>query len=905
MTFARVYGTGSGSLRFRLSIEGWPYEFVTSAGMETTAADGRVRVVGLSVDGVKISQRADLVRATLEAQGVSVKIADVAGKATLAFAQTPSNTTWLASNAAASTTTINVQSTSGWPSSGYIHVDTECLAYTGKTGTSFTGVTGGQWDTVAQAHYVPDGGQLRYPQITSTPTVMEGRRARLYVYGAGDSATGDGTQIFLGIVSGEPRMRGPAWSLSIDPISRILAQELGADLGDPVVPRGIYYPGERDGSWFLVIGRTAGTGQLFSDRSLAATRGYVSYPFTQAGTYESFFETQQAFIDSVNVQLAAATSGWNVTIRCKASGDGLYYFEIAQGATADSLYLELGTPSYDAHFQTNLVSISEDGPPNVLTGSLTGNMAANTRYFWFPTPNAAKLDQAGQVPRGMFSTAIERSVSTTATGGDSSSPKNRIYLGGVTTISSNVTSVLVDWQDSGGGGEAGTYRLSTSSAGTRYLELLRDEGGTDATDAHYWTPANLPQIRLGRSYSLAGGGSLYDFLSALVTNAPAQVNVGSQPMIQTTPGPGIAPGDVDLAGFSAAVATSASSIATDRSFASFSPASIESVLAPELQLIGHFLAFDSYGRLTARRLRLASQTEVGTFAVTKANLLTDDGWPQYERSAVGKFSTVIVKDGYDPVEDDYTLPQITVRDVSAFGQSPNSRTVTIEPKSRYVTGRAIAIEDVMRVAVNVLGIFGGPYAHITLAVPLTGYYAATLGSTVSITTVQLPSSAGVRGMNGLVGLVVSREIDLYAGRIDLTILTSLANITGYAPSAKVTSQTNVTGNQWSITLSSSYFAAGETAANHFAAGDLVRVFQYDTASSTELNGTVDSVSSYTVVVTFVSPWTPSTLEWVLGYRKCTAFATGSRQLSYAYDATSTATYADASSVTYPAREFAP
>jgi hypothetical protein len=44
---------------------------------------------------------------------------------------------------------------------------------------------------------------------------------------------------------------------------------------------------------------------------------------------------------------------------------------------------------------------------------------------------------------------------------------------------------------------------------------------------------------------------------------------------------------------------------------------------------------------------------------------------------------------------------------------------------------------------------------------------------------------------------------------------------------------------------------------------------------------------------------------VLGFQKSTAIASGSRQLSYAFDATSGATYTDASSVTYPAREFAP
>jgi hypothetical protein len=330
------------------------------------------------------------------------------------------------------------------------------------------------------------------------------------------------------------------------------------------------------------------------------------------------------------------------------------------------------------------------------------------------------------------------------------------------------------------------------------------------------------------------------------------------------------------------------------------------MVCPELQLAGLFLAFDEFGRLVPKRLRLGSSTEIGTFTITKTNLLTDDGFPLYEKSAIGKFSTLIVRDGYDPIEDDYTLPSVIVRDVAAFGQTPNSRTVTIEPKSRYVTGSAIPIDSVMRCASSVLGIFGGPYAHITLSVPLTGFYSASLGSTVSISTEQLPDAiTGTRGVTSLVGVITSRDVDLYAARIELTVLVSLANVAGYAPSAKVSSQTNSSGNTWAIVLSSSYFAAGETAANHFVAGELVRIFEYDSASSTEIGGTVVSASGYTVVVTFVSAWTPSTLEWVLGFAKSTAIATASRQLSYAFDGASSASYADSLSVTYPAREFAP
>lgn len=896
MTFARVYGTGSGALRFRLSIEGLPVEFVTSSSMATTAADGRRRVVGLSVEGLKISQRADLVRATIEAQGVSVKIADVAGEATSLFAKRPSATSWLSDAETSTTASIRVKSTANFASSGYIHVNTEAIAYTGKTSTSFTGCTRGRWDTLGQAHYVPDGGQLRFPEVTSAPVVFEGRRARLYIYGAGDSATGDGTQVFLGIVSGEPRMRGPSWSLSMDPISRILAQEFGADLAEPVTPRGIYYPGG-DGFWSLRIGIVGGAGGTLLD-----TFGQVQITFPTAS--KAFFETQQDFINEINVQLTAALTSYNVDIECRPAPDGGYYFAIVQNSPVDSVGMRLDTPRFDYFFPTNIFSASESGPPLTAIDTVS-SFSSNTTYYWFPTPSETKLPGCGLVPRGRFNFRMSETLPPEFASIQSTFPPRRVYLGGAVALPSNTSAVLINWSDPGGQ-TSRNYSVGSIDTAKRAVELLRDFGGYRLTDEHDYTPSNLPQIRLGRSFTSYGASNIATFLSTLASGSADGVNNGAQPMVRTTGGPVSAPGDVDLTTWSTEIAASDSNLVEGRSYDSFGAISIQDMVAPELQLAGLYLAFDSFGRIIPKRLRLGAATELGTFTITKANLLTDDGFPQYERSAIGKFSTLTVRDGYDPIEDDYTLPSVTVRDVAAFGQTPNSRTVTIEPKSRYVTGAAIPMDAVVRCASTVLGIFGGPYAYITMSVPITGYYLAELGSTVSISTKQLPDViTGTRGVTSLLGVVTSRDVDFYAARIEITVLVSLANIAGYAPSSKVSSQTNTSGNTWAIVLSSSYFAAGETAADHFVAGDVVRVFQYDTASSTEIEGTVVSASSYTVVVTFISTWTPSTLEWVLGFSKSTASATGSRQLSYAFDAGPAATYADASSVAYPAREFAP
>jgi len=63
------------------------------------------------------------------------------------------------------TTTITVNSTTGFPASGRITIDAEQINYTGTTATTFTGCTRAQGGTVAEAHA---SGNAVYPATTVT-----------------------------------------------------------------------------------------------------------------------------------------------------------------------------------------------------------------------------------------------------------------------------------------------------------------------------------------------------------------------------------------------------------------------------------------------------------------------------------------------------------------------------------------------------------------------------------------------------------------------------------------------------------------------------------------------------------------------------------------------------------------
>lgn len=887
MTWATTIGTGRGSIRARLQIEGLAYEAVTHADMVTTAGDGRQRINGLNLQGVKLEQRADIVRATVEASGATFVFADVGGAWTAAFDTSPTLTTWLNTAMTATASTMRVKSTAGWPTSGTLWIDSETCTYAGVgAGATFTGLTRGVWGSLAQSHYTPGGAFLRYPAVTNQPILYTGRRVRLYLYGRGDSPTGDGTQVWLGVVRGEPRMEGASWSLFVDPISSILDQEVGADLGPAVTPRGIYFPESpfRDDGKVTIarvnrIAYTSGGSTTLPDVALFGAAVDID-----AGHYE----TQQDLLDAIQASLDALQSSWNTKIYVLPRDlDGTYMFQYRTNGTPDGVRISSGSvepaiatePYYDGNVQGSNDVYDADAF-RVITA-----MSSNAVYYTLPQPPELGNSRAGAglVPRGVFN--VRERTGTY--------PGRRIYLGGAVGVTNNTSAVLISWQGDTGSVDL-EYGVNSIGTSTRYLDLQTETPPSSREGLTFvYTPANLPTIRLGRGYNTYPGEGSYSLLKTIEDDCPEQVNTGAVPSFQAT--------DWNESEWQDAY-DGADTLALQRRYSSLKPVKLTDFVAPDLQIAGLYLAFDTSGKLTAKRMRLAASTEAGTFAITRANLLTDDGFPTYERGAVGQYNGIELHEGYSATSDDYTQLPITVRDVAAYGQSPIARSVKIEPKSAYMFGAA-SYESVVAIAERVLSIYGGPYAYITCAVPLTAF-DVVLGSTVSISTAQLPSGAGTRGTTDAVGLVVSREIDLYAGRITLTILVSRSAIVGYAFGAKITGQTNTTGNTWAITVSSDYFATGEDASDHVDASDRVQVYRWDDATADTALGTVTGVSANVVTVTFDGTWTPGSDAWALAFADADAGSDTDNMRRYAYQATSTARVEWAVGADTPARVLA-
>lgn len=71
----------------------------------------------------------------------------------------------------AAVTTITVNSTTGFPTVGYITIDSEAISYTGTTGTTFTGCTRGADGTTAASH--SDAVQVKHTVIADHHNVLK------------------------------------------------------------------------------------------------------------------------------------------------------------------------------------------------------------------------------------------------------------------------------------------------------------------------------------------------------------------------------------------------------------------------------------------------------------------------------------------------------------------------------------------------------------------------------------------------------------------------------------------------------------------------------------------------------------------------------------------------------------
>lgn len=182
-----------------------------------------------------VSEKLSPVQGTIDVEPLQLTLDDPAGAVTALVASrdllaaTPITETLTA----ASTGPLRVLSTEGFASSGRLYLGREVIAYSGKTSTTFTGLTRAQYGTVAQDHRVVSS-QIRpsaYGDPAGSPALpgLLGRRVTVWLlrFTAATTAT-DPSLMFDGRVGAGVSLRGAGWSIPVEHAIASLSQELRA-----------------------------------------------------------------------------------------------------------------------------------------------------------------------------------------------------------------------------------------------------------------------------------------------------------------------------------------------------------------------------------------------------------------------------------------------------------------------------------------------------------------------------------------------------------------------------------------------------------------------------------------------------------------------------------------------------
>jgi hypothetical protein len=905
MSLARVIATGRGKLQARIEIEGWPVQFVTRTSMEQTLADGRTRVNGLKMEGLKLAARLDLPSGKIEAEGFRVSLVDPTRERLViaALRTRPTRRTYLSAYVSRSATTIPVFSTDGWPASGVLHIGTEAITYSGTTATTFTGCTRGEWNTQAQAHFCADASSvsaafeadnaaMAFPEVTDRPTTIEGRRAFLHLYGDGDSPLGEGTQRWQGVCSTAPKVEGLKVSFSVDPPTAILKQQIGGDVASPIGIRGIYYP------WSAPFVMTISRGTSADRYSTVGTTPIVV-------RVVGFFDTQEEFCDELTTQIAAeiSTAGWGITVTARATATGFDIVHVTPSASQRWIEINEEDRIHELAIDERL----HDKPSGTWLDESSGGAAGTT----FAVSTSYAYPYASPVPRAYYGTdtphtRLDRGAGLVTEPTQATTyPGDRIYLGGLVALASSMA-FAVEAE------EPQYFPAGSADAATRSVRVGTGSFELQSFDA-------MTRFRVGRVIARGNVGTLFE---ELVTTSPDVANAGAMPLVRET--------DVDVTGSATALTEANVSAAldtpavSDRAFVAFGQdCTLEELAGPELVAAGMHWTITTGGLLGARRARLAAATEPASFELapdptrdTGGKIV--GGLPVLEEAALWGFvSDLVYLTGYDPLEDEHNGPE--VRFVNVQARSPARDAKKLEVAQKSIPGARLTSftpsggtageptqEQIGQIARFWLGLLGGTYDILSCRgnSPL---FDAVLGDAIAVTSNYVPDDDGTMGITGKLGVLIGYAWDLDTLSGSLEMLTHSRPIVGYAPEFRIDSQSAQGVNAWRLTLNVAE-ESDQTIDTWFEAGDPIRITEWDSLTPTEVTGTVVAAhgGSDELDVQLDAVWTPGggTGLWTVRPQVSDQHDQADNLGRFAFVASSTGRlgYADGS---VDAKEFAP
>lgn len=836
MTLARLLSTGSGKIEFRLEIEGWPEQFVSCRSMTGTMTDGRVRLNGLKRSGLTTREDVHLAEATLELSSMAVTIADIGKAVTASFTTRPAVRCYLRETIDDTMTSSLPAVPTGMIQDQHYHVGTEVLKLTSPDFEEFD-ADRGQWGSTAQYHFAGVGDQLSYPEITDRPTLMQGRRATLYLHGPtelGVNATG--SVIWRGVVAREPRMDGPAaWRIEIDPLTSLLEQEVGAKIGESFGLLGIYYPWSSP----LVFTFFEHTGDEFNSTVDKETRVKLT----------GFYRTQTEFCAALSAQLTTSLSSHSGTWSAVPEGENGWHLECRPDASSPKFARVIGGSFVDG----TLIDYGTEGA----TGSRAHTFVAGTTYhfhwrrdvldtdsFLIDDPRTLRAVPRAQytgTPFGWGGELVESSEATTYTA-------TRLYLARTDLLSVGSQLQISDLPP---------LTITALDVVDGYADLERDAFPASPSSLNF-VGVNAWPVTLLRYYGGAAG-KLSGFIASLIAAAP-QTNDGGTPWL--------------LAGDWGDYTTALAPLETgrpyfsQRDYAFTQQTKVSAVLSEMLKLGGCYLCLDSDARLTIRRLEHTVATDAGVTHIPCFVVSNDYG--TVEVNPGGVINVVEIQTGYNSEENEFKKTTFFVRDVRSISRLKRQRTLVIAPPVPAVRDVELT-EEATSIAGPVLSMYGGRYLVVSGDLPLT-FLELRCGSPVTVSSNQLPYD-GQRGLDTVPGRVIGREVDWERGRMRVRIQLPELDVAGYTPTARVLSQFDNGSNLWDLTVGNPsggdtlYAPAGTTDASWFEEGDKVIARTWDDDTPASQTGEVILVGTNTLRIQFDGIWVPASSTWNVSFRQ--------------------------------------
>jgi hypothetical protein len=931
-SWADIVANGGGPVEFRLVIEGCEIEICSSAEMVGDCTDtgsgipdhapsgheGKRRVDGLIRDGLGFSEVAYLAGAELEVSINPVMISETGypdlDAATRVFSKIPQVVGSLETSLDESSITAFVFDHSRFDVGGYYQLDREVVLVLAKNATpSRLTVDRGQWGTVPCAHNIGvDLGAAERPLYDGVQ-IWKGRRCWLYAHCDGElDVDSTGTLIWRGTLGNDPELVDDVtWQLSIESRWTILEQEVGGGVDKPRHLKGAYYPGEMP--FWMNVRRCPG-----------ATYGGATTDDVVAIRVTGWYPSNDAFVGAIVAKLNADVEivSWGVMFEGReVNGRWELYVTTDSGSPR---YLEIwGGSPLDGWFDMRLTepraAVVEGGVQGFVDqngdtpGDVTQVVASHlylvkwtTAYPVGATPNVPP-EHARRIPRSMN---IEAPPVIGVSPSDdvliTTDPIGRHYLDDVGGLAVGDV-MLVPQPAAADGSDVPPMALEIFSISTSagYVDMYRD--GTLGVASSRFTSnlvvagAGAPELTVSRSYGESAGINLDEYRQSLIDLAPEEANDGSTPWLT----------DDDVADWSDTVEECAQGRAylQRRRYVFQKGQRLDGVLKEEARLLGAFFRLDADFKIALRRLTIETADVASGFHITGANHLTDSRYGAIRSGSDGHLNTIEISRGYDPIEDEYTMAPITIRDIGAIAAAGGRKSVLeIRPKVAPVEGE-ITVEEAVLLALPAQVLFGGKILHVEVDVPLT-MWDVLIGDSVLLSIDELPLD-GARaihdpglGATNRRGTVVGRSWSLDEPAGTLTILVTGLNVAGYAPTARVASASGAT-TSWTLTCEANRYApTGAVDASYFSAGDKIRLIEWDAASPTVVDGTVSTVTGNDIAVTLDSSWAGlGGATYNLDFQVSDNAADD--QLSYCYIASPDLFYEDSSAERFTARKFAP